>query len=89
MWRGPALSSTAVWSSAVSAVVWSLLQLYLESGVLHLSGSLDKYLGIPEGKWGISQGACLWVVLLCRRDCSGHVCRYLRCASLVNVSSMT
>ena len=31
---------SGVWSSAVSAVVWSLPQLYLESGVLHPSGSL-------------------------------------------------
>ena len=30
---------SGVWSSAVSAVVWKLLQLYLESGVFHLSGS--------------------------------------------------
>ena len=32
---------SGVWSSAVSTVVWSLPQLYLESGVLHPSGSFD------------------------------------------------
>ena len=46
---------SGVWSSVVSAVVWSLPQLYLESGVFHPSGSLDKCLGPPDGKWGISQ----------------------------------
>ena len=35
------------WSSAVSAVVWRLL--YLERGVLHPSGSLDKCLSTPDG----------------------------------------
>ena len=30
---------SGVWSSADSAVVWNLPQLYLESGVLHPSGS--------------------------------------------------
>ena len=32
--------STLVWSSAVSAVVWSLPELYLESGALHPLGLL-------------------------------------------------
>ena len=32
---------SGMWSSAVSAVVWSLPQLYLESGVLHPSGSFQ------------------------------------------------
>ena len=32
---------SGVWSSAVSAVVWNLPQLYLESGVLHPSGSFQ------------------------------------------------
>ena len=44
-----------VWSSAVSAAVWDLPQSYLESGVLHPSGSLVKCLGITDGKWGFPQ----------------------------------
>ena len=52
---------SGVWSSALSAVVWNLPQLYLESGVLHTSGSLDKCLGTPDGKmrnlpWSLSVG---------------------------------
>ena len=31
---------SGVWSSSVSAMVWSLPQLYLESGALHTYGSL-------------------------------------------------
>ena len=34
-------------------------------------------------------GVYLWVVLVCRHGCSGHMCRYLRCVSLPNVPSMT
>ena len=43
---------SGVRSSAVSAVVWSLPQLYLESGGLHPSGSLDKCLAhlMPGGE---------------------------------------
>ena len=78
----------AVMPSEIS-VVWSLPQLYLESGVLHPSRSLEKCLGTPYGKWEISPGAYLWVVLLCRHGCSGHVCRYLRCVSLPDVYNMT
>ena len=48
------------WSSAVSAVLWSLPQLYLESGVLHPSGSLAKCLGTPDDNWGICPGAYGW-----------------------------
>ena len=59
-----------VWSSAVSAVVWSLPQLHLGSGVLHPSGSPDRCLGSPAGKWGLCSGAHLWVGPLCRRGCS-------------------
>ena len=57
---------SGVWSSAVSAMVWSLPQLYPESGGVHPSGSLDWCLGTPDSKYGISPGAYLWVVLLCR-----------------------
>ena len=78
-----------VWSSAVSAVVWSLPQLYLGSGILYFSGSLDKCLGTPDGKRGLSPGTCLWVVPLCRHGCSDYVCRYLRCFSLPDVSRVT
>ena len=46
-----------VWSSAVPAVVWNLPQVYLESGVLPLSGSSDKCLGTPDAKCGICPGA--------------------------------
>ena len=80
---------SGVWNSAVSAVGWNLPQLYLESGVLHPSGSLDRCLGTPETKWGISPGACLWVDPLSRPGCSDHVCRYLRCVSLPDVSDVT
>ena len=80
---------TGVWSSAVAAVVWGLPQLYLESGGLHPSGSLDKCLGTPDGKWGLFPGAYQWIVLLCRHGSSGHVCRYPRCVSLPHVSSMS
>ena len=80
---------SGVWSSAVSAVVWSLPQLYLGSGILHFSGSLDKCLGTPDGKWGLSPGTCLRVVPLCRHGCSDYVCRYLRCFSLPDVSRVT
>ena len=43
-----------VWSSAISAMAWSLPRLDLERGVLHPSGSLGKSLGTPDGKQGIS-----------------------------------
>ena len=33
----------------------------LESALLHPSGSLDKYLGTPNGKWGLSpEATCGW-----------------------------
>ena len=38
---------SGVWSSAISAVVWSLPQLYLESGGLHPSGSFQKNILVP------------------------------------------
>ena len=50
---------SGVWNSAVSAVVWKLPQLYLESGVLH-SGSFDKCLGTPDATWGIYPGTYGW-----------------------------
>ena len=60
----------------------------LEGGTLHPSGSLDKCLGAPDGKHGISSEAYLWVVLLCRKGCSDHMCGYLRGVSLPVVSSV-
>ena len=78
-----------VWSSAASAVGWSVPQLYLESGVLHPSGSLDKYLSTCDGKWGITPGAYLWADSLCRYGSSGHLCIYLRWVSLPNMSAVT
>ena len=48
---------SGVWNSAVSAVVSNLLQLYLESGVLHPSGLFDKCLGTPNAKCGFFPGA--------------------------------
>ena len=60
----------------------------IEGGALHPSGSLDKCLGTPDGEWGISPGAYHWVALLCRHVCSGHVCRCLRWASLIDVSGL-
>ena len=80
---------SGVWSSAVSAVVWSLPLLYLENGVLHPSGFFDMCLGAPDDKWGISPGAYLWVVPLCRSGCSHLMCSYLRFVSLPNVSALT
>ena len=81
---------SAVWSSAVSAVVWSLPQLYLESGVVHPSGFLDKYLW--HLSWQVGKiPKCLFprVVLLCSHSCTDHVCRYLGCVSLPDVSNVT
>ena len=43
----------------------------------------------PAGKCRISPGAHLWVVLLCRQGCSDHMCRYLWCVSLSDVSVLT
>ena len=73
------------WSSAVSAVVWGLPQLYLESCVLHPSGSLDKYLGTPDGKQGTSpDGLCLvspalQTQLFWSRVQISYVCLLARC----------
>ena len=47
---------SGVWSLAVSAVVWSLSQLYLESGILQPSASFDKCLSTTDGELGISPG---------------------------------
>ena len=44
---------SGMWSSAVSAVVWRLPQLHLESGGLHPSGSFGKCLGTSDAKWEI------------------------------------
>ena len=79
---------SGVWSSALSSGL-GLTQLYLESGVLYPSGSFDKCLGIPDGKWEISPGPYPWVVPLCRHGYSDHVYRYLRCVSLPDVSALT
>ena len=46
-------------------------------------------LDTPVGKYGISPGAYLWGVLLCGHSCSDHMCRYLRCVSLPDVSALT
>ena len=86
VWCGAAL---CVWNSAVSAVVWSLPQLYLESGVLHPSGVFDKCFGIPAAKWGICPGSYLWVAPLYRLGCSDHVCRYLKCVSYADMPVLT
>lgn len=52
-------------------------------------GLFDKCLGTPDGKCGISPGAYLWVVPFCRRGSSNHMCRYLGCVFLPDMSSMT
>ena len=44
------------WSSAVSAAVWSLPQLYLENGVLHPLGLLISILGPPLASGDYPQG---------------------------------
>ena len=41
---------SGVWGLAVSAVVWHLPLLYLESGGLQPSGSLDNCFGTLDGK---------------------------------------
>ena len=41
------------------------------------------------GKCGMSPGASLWVVLLCRHGCSDHTGRYFRCVSLPDMSVLT
>ena len=46
---------SVVWRSRISAVVWSLPQLYHESHVLHFSGSFDKCLGSSGDKWEFPQ----------------------------------
>ena len=55
---------SVVWSSALVCGArlsqqWSgaCLSYTRESGAFHPSGSRDKCLGIPDDKWGISQGA--------------------------------
>ena len=53
-----------------------------------LLGLFGKCLGILDAKWGISPGAYLWVVPLCSHGCSDHMCRYLRCVSLPDVSAL-
>ena len=80
---------SGVRSSAVSAVVWSLPQLYLETGGLPPSGSFDKCLDIPDTNCGICPGPYLWVVPLCRHGRSNHMCRYLSCVSSPDVSALT
>ena len=78
----------ALWLVELLSQEWAetCLAYTLERGVLHPFGSLDKCLGT---EWGISSGACLGVVPLCRHGCSGHVCRYLSCVSLTDVSNVT
>ena len=71
---------SGVWSLAVSAVAWSLPQLYPESGVLHRSGTLDKCLGTPDGKWGLSPGT------ICGWSRSADVDVLVTCAGNVGVS---
>ncbi|KAF6125218.1 hypothetical protein HJG60_009739 [Phyllostomus discolor] len=85
-----------VWSSTLGCGVqlsrqWfaTYLRHTIESAVLHPPESLDKCLGSPDGKWRLSPGAHLWVVPLCRHGCPDHVCRYLRCVSLPDVSGVT
>ena len=87
--RHGAEQPSGVWGSAVSAVAWSLPQLRLERGGLHPSGPFDKCLGLPNGKWGISPGAHLWVVPLRCHSCSDPMCKYLRCVSLPDMSVLT
>ena len=58
-----AWSSTLIYGAQLFQQ-WSgpALVIYLESGGLHASGSLDNCLGTPDGKWGLSPGSYLWVV---------------------------
>ena len=72
---------SGVWSSAVSAVVWSLPQLYPESGGLHPPGSLDKCLGTSDAKGGTHAGAYLWW------SCSADTAVLIPCADILGVSA--
>ena len=78
------------------AALWCVELGYLDSGLEpasvvhwkwcapHPSGSLDKCLGFPDGEGEFPQepiyGPCY---------SADHMCRYLRCFSLPDVSSMT
>ena len=87
---------SVVWSSALVCGArlsqqWSGACLSYTLKVLYstLLGLFGKCLGILDAKWGISPGAYLWVVPLCSHGCSDHMCRYLRCVSLPDVSALT
>ena len=70
---------SGVWSLVVSAVVWSLPQLYLEGGIPHPSGSLTKCLGTPMASGEFSQEPVYgW-------SCSANMAVLLRCADILGV----
>lgn len=84
------------WSSTLVCEAWlsqqwsgNCLSYTLKTVYSTLLGLFDKCLGTPDSKCGISPGAYLWVVPLCRRGSSNHMCRYLGCVFLPDVSSMT
>ena len=75
---------SVVWNStlvAVSAVVWSLPQSYLGSGVLHPSESFDKCHSTLDAKEGICPGAYL------RWFHSADVAVLIKCSDILGVSS--
>ena len=84
---GVAWSSTLVCGARLSQQ-WSgaCLSYTLKVVCSTLLGLSDKCLDTPDARCGISPGAYLWVVPLCRHGYYDHVCRYLRCVSLPHVS---
>ena len=84
-WSGTWLSYTlkVVYSTLLGLLI-NCLAFLMPSGEFS-QGAYGWYmavlLGTPDGKCAITPGAYLWVVLLCRNDCSDHMCRYLRCVS--------
>ena len=85
-----AWSSTLVWGAQLSQQ-WSgaCLSYALEVVYSTLLDFFDKCLATSDAKCGIFPEAYLWVVLLCRPGCFDHVCRYLRCVSMPDVSALT
>ena len=81
---------SGVWSPAVSAVVWSLPQLYLKVVYSTLLGLLLSILAplLASGEFP-QEPVDRWSFRLYRQSCSDHMCRYLRCVSLPAVSVLT
>ena len=70
---------SGVWSSAVSAVVWSLTPLYLESGALHPLGLLISDLAPLVASGEFAQGPTLQTWLFGSRVQISLVCLFAAC----------